>query len=341
VKFSVQSNIGYLAALALASGIILIFGVAFRPKNTPIPTISEAERVQLQNAGQRQALQRRNVALAAYARDLSASAVRVVHQPDAGSYVEPKPGEMLIIVSVLDSGNPQWITAEFAGYNSATCGGQSLTEISLDSTIPHTLANAVVFTLDEKVVGPVTRCEDRLIVTDPKNYAIALRAAAEQRYIACCGIRFAASRESEPGRMVTELRVGSVLYRAGVEVGDRMLSMNGQEVTSDDLLRHLIAAPQIAIDVERSGRKLTLRYEAKANGAGVSLERSSQGSRVVQVNPESPAAKIGLRPGDVVRRVAEMRRPTPDALEKGLTSSEGAPIVVLRGDIEVLLEPSR
>src|SRR5688572_15292379 len=201
MSFSVRLNFRYLAALAVASGVILLLGVVFRPKHAPVPTISEAERVQLQNLAQRQALQRRTVVLADYARDVSSTAATVLGQPATVSYVEPQPGEMLVVVAVVDSGTPQWITSEFAGYNSVTCGKQMLTEIVLDSAIPPSLARAAVFTLHENVVGLVTRCGDRLIVTDSKNYAIALRASAEQRYLTCCGVRFASKEGSEPGRI--------------------------------------------------------------------------------------------------------------------------------------------
>jgi membrane-associated protease RseP (regulator of RpoE activity) len=335
VSLSIRSNAAYLAVLAVASGLILLAGVVFRPKHAPVPTMSEAERVQLQNLAQRQALQRRNVVLADYARDLLTIAPRVLQQPDSVAYVNPQPGEMLIVLGVVDSGAPQWITVEFAGYSSVKCGSQTLTEINVDSTVPPSLEHAVVFTLRENVVGTVTGCNDRLIVTDPKNYAIALRAAAEQRYLTCCGVRFSNSG------IVVELRVGSILHRAGVEVGDRILSMNGQEITSDDVLKNIVAAPEIVIDLERSSRKLTLRHETKAIGSGAALERASAGSRVINVDPGSPAAKMGFRVGDIVTRAGDLRRPAPPVLEKLLASSPATAIVVVRGDTEVLLEPPR
>jgi hypothetical protein len=341
VSFRIRSNLGYLAALAVASGAILILGVLFRPKHTPVPTISEAERAQLQSLAQRQSLQRRNVVLAGYARDLSTTAAQILRQPDSVSYTQPRPGEMLMVVSVADTGDPYWITVEFAGTSSIKCGGETVTEINVNAVIPLSLARAAVFTLSENVVGAVVGCDDRLIVTDPKNYAIARRAAADQRYVACCGVRFSGDTASEHTPTVAELRVGSVLDRAGVEVGDRLVAVNGQEIRSDELLTRLIEAPEIAIEVERSGRKLSLRYDAKPVASGAVLERAREGTSVIDVHDGTPAAQRGLQPGDVVIRAGDVRKPRPALVDKLLTRADTAALVVNRGDRRILLEPPR
>jgi membrane-associated protease RseP (regulator of RpoE activity) len=336
VSFRIRSNLGYVTALAVASGVILVLGIVLRPKHTPAPAISEAERAQLQDLAQRQSLQRRTIMLAGYARELSVAAARVLQQPDTVSYGEPRPGEMLIVVSVADSGDPHWITVEFAGHSSVKCGGETLTQLDVDAVIPQSLTRAAVFTLNENVVGAITRCEDRLIVTDPKNYSIAARAAADQRYVFCCGVRL-----SDAANNVSEMRVGSVLERAGVEVGDRILTVNGQGITSPDLLEHLIAAPQVVVEVERSGRNLTLRYEAKPIRSGALLARSREGTSVVEVQAGTAAARRGLQPGDIVIRAGDVRKPKPVVVDQTLAAADGTPIVITRGDRRMLLEPSR
>jgi hypothetical protein len=341
MSFHLRSDIGYLVALAIASGLILVLGVVLRPKRAAAPVVSEAERAQLQNLALRQSLQRRSAMLADYARGLSADAARALDRPGALPRREPRQGEMLIILAVEEAREPRWITGEFAGRQPTTCYGQTVSALSMDITVPPTFARSAVFTLNEDFVGLVVPCDDGLIVVTAEDYQSTHKLAAERSFMTCCGVRFSRDAAEPAGRAVRELRIGSVLQRAGVEPGDRILTVNGQAVESPETLSALLAAPQLVIDVERAGKTMNLSYAAKPSGAGASLARSAEGTRVIMVEPGAAADRIGLEPGDVILRAGDTRKPAPAIVEKLLGGSTGVPVVVSRGDRQMMLEPAQ
>jgi S1-C subfamily serine protease len=191
--------------------------------------------------------------------------------------------------------------------------------------------------MDEDFVGLVGDCDNRLVIVPPDSFAALQKASSEQQTMACCGVRFAAGAEDQAGRLVAELRVGSVLDRAGVEPGDRLTGVNGNAISSDDSLRLLLQAPLLKIEVVRAGRLMTLQYEAVSSGSGAAFERSPSGVRVLSVTAETVAEQSGLKPGDIVVRVGGVNRPLPAAVDKALTTPGGTQIVVLRGDRRMLL----
>jgi C-terminal processing protease CtpA/Prc len=86
---------------------------------------------------------------------------------------------------------------------------------------------------------------------------------------------------------------------------------------------------------------MSLRYEPKPLASGALLQRSRDGCTVVDVRAGTPAAERGLQSGDVVIRAGDQRRPPPAAVEKLLMTAGDAPIVVTRGDRQILLEPAQ
>jgi membrane-associated protease RseP (regulator of RpoE activity) len=332
----------YIAILAVVAALILVVGYTLRPKSSPVSVISEAERVQLQDLAQRQSLQRRSQMLANYARDLAPRAMQAVRDPGSIPHREPRAGEMLIIVAPAHSGDPLWVTAEFAAAEQATCNGVELPIVATNTVVPNSLAAGAVFTMNDNFVGLVGRCDGRLAIVPPDAFVILRKFSAEQQTMICCGVRFAERREGgESAPLVAELQVGSILDRAGVQPGDRLSNINGNAVSSNDSLRLLLQTPLLKIDVIRGGRVLTLQYQAPSAGNGAELERSPAGTTVRGVAAGTIAEEIGLKPGDVVLRAGESRSPLPAAVDKVLASPAGAKLVVLRGDRRVLLEAAQ
>ena len=135
------------------------------------------------------------------------------------------------------------------------------------------------------------------------------------------------------GALVAQVLEGGPAAKGGLQVGDVILSMNGQPIVLSADLPHLVGAlkpgSKIDLDVVRGGTRKTLSMaigalpeegdEMAASGAE-GVERSSnrlgvsvveltdeqkkaldiQGGVVIKDVLEGPAAMMGLRPGDVI-----------------------------------------
>jgi serine protease Do len=135
------------------------------------------------------------------------------------------------------------------------------------------------------------------------------------------------------GALVAQVLEGGPAAKGGLQVGDVILSMNGQPIVLSADLPHLVGAlkpgSRIDLDVVRGGTRKTLSMsigalpedgdEMAASGAE-GVERSSnrlgvsvaeltdeqkkaldiQGGVVIKDVLEGPAAMMGLRPGDVI-----------------------------------------
>ena len=135
------------------------------------------------------------------------------------------------------------------------------------------------------------------------------------------------------GALVAQVLEGGPAAKGGLQVGDVILSMNGQPIVLSADLPHLVGAlkpgSKIDLDVVRGGSRKTLTMaigalpeegEEMAAAGAEGVERSSnrlgvsvveltdeqkkgldiQGGVVIKDVLEGPAAMMGLRPGDVI-----------------------------------------
>ncbi|MBB5701764.1 Do/DeqQ family serine protease [Ochrobactrum daejeonense] len=138
------------------------------------------------------------------------------------------------------------------------------------------------------------------------------------------------------GALITAVVKGGPAETAGLKVGDVVLSVQGVRVDNQDVLGYRLSTAgignTISVEVMRNGKSVTLPVKlAKAPavkqvepeviegdnpfaGAAVleltpsaatklRLKRDMQGVAVVDVYSGSPAARLGLRPGDIVRSI--------------------------------------
>ena len=142
--------------------------------------------------------------------------------------------------------------------------------------------------------------------------------------------------EKPYGALITALAKGGPAEAAGLKVGDVVLSIQGVRVDNQDVLGYRLSTAGIgstvSVEIMRGGKnqtvpvKLSKAPEAKVStpqlikdkspfaGASVveltpstaaklRLKRDSQGVVVADVYSGSPAARLGLRPGDIVRSI--------------------------------------
>ncbi len=149
------------------------------------------------------------------------------------------------------------------------------------------------------------------------------------------------------GAVIAEVVRGSPAERAGLRVGDVILAVNDRPVTGSADVRNRIGltpvGEKVRIKVRRNGRVLTLTAtiatprQEKVEGqrihprlAGALLGNITEdimpsgpaaGVVVLEVAPRSPAARAGLRPGDII--VSANRRPVRDLDELAEAARRG------------------
>jgi serine protease Do len=181
------------------------------------------------------------------------------------------------------------------------------------------------------------------------------------------------------GALIEEVNEDTPASKAGFQVEDVVVKMNGKSIHDDIQFRDMVArtAPGTKIDVVvvRNGREQTLTAtvgsvptegvnltpkektqpteEKKEGRLGVgvepinaenskqfNIEKGVTGVVVMRVEPDSPAAEEGLRPGDVIVRANGHDVRTVEDLKSGISalkSGETARLVVQRGKVKVLM----
>lgn len=168
-----------------------------------------------------------------------------------------------------------------------------------------------------------------------------------------------------PGVLVTAVHPHGPAAEAGIEPGDFILSVNDQEVSTPDALSELVASMSEGDEVEvvrwRDGEEETLTMELvgrrqlgfRPEGPrqrdrqeqqawmGVFLEPADEGVKVSQVFPEGPAARAGLRRGDIITRIGEMEITEPEEASEALADmspGDTVEVTVMQDDEEKTVE---
>jgi Do/DeqQ family serine protease len=144
--------------------------------------------------------------------------------------------------------------------------------------------------------------------------------------------RMLALKEDQPGVVVTQVRADSPAAAAGLQPGDVILAVNGKPIVSDDNFYNAEGLAPIGSSVElkllREGKTLTLsarpaaeqvvsldggRFDPRLSGAELSdagerwRRKDMSGVSVVRVVADSPAAKSGLKAGDLIFGINQVR----------------------------------
>lgn len=170
--------------------------------------------------------------------------------------------------------------------------------------------------------------------------------------------------ERPQGALVASVNPNSPAANAGVKPGDIIIEANGHPVTSVHALPMIVAAiapgHRLDLTVIRDGKPKSLvasvaempnnpqiaSAEGPETASGVGLELSSitpelrsqfhvptgvNGVLVTAVAPDSPAAALGVQPGDVVQSIDQQPATSPEAAVKELQ------VASTKGNILLLL----
>jgi hypothetical protein len=151
-------------------------------------------------------------------------------------------------------------------------------------------------------------------------------------------------RSRDNNLIVGTVREDGFFHNAGIEEGDQIISVNGQNVTSDEEFRAAIAAGRgrVPVTVMRDGERQEIvvnldEWNAQAQGTngdrnalGIWFFSHPRGAYVAHVMPGSPADRAGLRRGDWV--VALNGAPCHDwqAIQQDIGQAEAADLQVWR-----------
>jgi predicted metalloprotease with PDZ domain len=155
--------------------------------------------------------------------------------------------------------------------------------------------------------------------------------------------------EGQEELVIREVAPGSAAADAGLRARDRILTVDGRQITGQRRLMAFLgsmAGRRVPLVIEREGRQYTIQYRpAPLNERGAWLgvylqdnEQDERGARITHIYPTGPAARAGLRPGDVILTVNDQPvQGAPDLISfvDGLEPQSKATFRVLRGDREV------
>jgi hypothetical protein len=159
------------------------------------------------------------------------------------------------------------------------------------------------------------------------------------------GIKF----QGEEDLLIGEVAQGSAASDAGLRAQDRIISVNGRPITGQRRFEAFLSGlggRRVPIVIDRDGRQFTVQLAtSEASGEGPWLgvflqdnEEGQQGARVTHVYPAGPAARAGLRPGDIILQANEQKvAAAPDLIGAidGMQPQDKVALRVLRGEQEV------
>jgi regulator of sigma E protease len=97
---------------------------------------------------------------------------------------------------------------------------------------------------------------------------------------------------------------GSPAAKAGIQDGDKIVALNGQpNPTWETVMMQEIENRPMSVSVERAGRRITTTVEptlSKASGMGYAGWDAKGAVEIGELTPDYPAAKSGLKKGDLI-----------------------------------------
>ncbi|MFZ5532978.1 MAG: DegQ family serine endoprotease [Pseudomonadota bacterium] len=157
---------------------------------------------------------------------------------------------------------------------------------------------------------------------------------------------------SNSGVLVAQVQPGSAADKAGIKPEDVILSVNGRAVQSYRDLRNTIGllrvGDKLTLEILRGGKRQVINTSVgeaietqqaasksvvnpKLEGAQFATAEEGSGVEVSDLKPQSPAARNGLRPGDVITAVNRRPVRSVDELQRAVKGQETLLLTIKRG----------
>lgn len=165
--------------------------------------------------------------------------------------------------------------------------------------------------------------------------------------------------EVDRGALISDIQPGSAAEEAGLEVDDIIVRVDDRAINNNRELANAIglkgSGEQVEIEFVRDGERreatATLGTRRITESAGSEIHSGLAGARfstesttgeggieVTDVEPNSPAAQRGLRPGDIIVAANRARVRTLPELEEIASRNQILFLLVRRGDRQLMLQ---
>lgn len=157
---------------------------------------------------------------------------------------------------------------------------------------------------------------------------------------------------SNSGVLVAQVQPGSAADKAGIKPEDVIMSINGRAVQSYRDLRNTIGllrvGDKLTLEILRGGKRQVINTSVgevietqqaasksvvnpKLEGAQFATAEEGSGVEVSDLKPQSPAARNGLRPGDVITAVNRRPVRSVEELQRAVKGQETLLLTINRG----------
>jgi len=165
--------------------------------------------------------------------------------------------------------------------------------------------------------------------------------------------------EVDRGALISDIQPGSAAEEAGLQVDDIIVRVDNRAINNNRELANAIglkgSGEEVVIEFVRDGKRrdvtATLGARRVTQSAGSEIHSGLAGAQfstesttgeggieVTDVEPNSPAAQRGLRPGDTIVAANRMRVRTLPELEEIASRNQILFLLVRRGDRQLMLQ---
>jgi S1-C subfamily serine protease len=144
--------------------------------------------------------------------------------------------------------------------------------------------------------------------------------------------------ESEKGAKINTIQPKGAADKAGLKVGDVVVTVGKRKIVDSETLRNVLqrykAGDEVTVKIKRGTEvkelKVTLGKQPERGFLGIGLEDGEKGATIGSLQPRGPAAKAGLKAGDVLVTVGEKKIGSPKALLEALQPYQPGDVVTVK-----------